>query len=102
MGYSILLKPSSDPHAIFDYWREKNNIGDDVKLIKCSITDNSKEEITESTAAYTPATKRIVEITVSKDIENYYGDSEELLLYSLEKTFSSSFNFCDEYQLIIK
>lgn len=102
LGYSILLKPSSDPHAIFDYWREKNNIGDDVKLIKCSITDNSKEEITESTAAYTPATKRIVEITVSKDIENYYGDSEELLLYSLEKTFSSSFNFCDEYQLIIK
>lgn len=102
LGYSILLKPSSDPHAIFDYWREKNNIGDDVKLIKCSITDNSKEEITESTAAYTPATKRIIEITVSKDIENYYGDSEELLLYSLEKTFSSSFNFCDEYQLIIK
>lgn len=102
LGYSILLKPSSDPHVIFDYWREKNNIGDDVKLIKCSITDNSKEEITESTAAYTPATKRIIEITVSKDIENYYGDSEELLLYSLEKTFSSSFNFCDEYQLIVK
>lgn len=102
LGYSILSKLSSDPYAIFDYWKKKNNIGDDVKLIKCSITDNSKEEITESTAAYTPATKRIVEITVSKDIENYYGDSEELLLYSLEKTFSSSFNFCDEYQLIIK
>lgn len=102
LGYSILSKLSSDPYAIFDYWKKKNNIGDDVKLIKCSITDNSKEEITESTAAYTLATKRIVEITVSKDIENYYGDSEELLLYSLEKTFSSSFNFCDEYQLIIK
>lgn len=102
LGYYILSKLSSDPYAIFDYWKKENNIGDDVKLIKCSITDNSKEEITESTAAYTPATKRIVEITVSKDIENYYGDSEELLLYSLEKTFSSSFNFCDEYQLIIK
>lgn len=102
LGYSILSKLSSDPYAIFDCWKMKNNIGDDVKLIKCSITDNSKEEITESTATYTPATKRIVEITVSKDIENYYGDSEELLLYSLEKTFSSSFNFCDEYQLVIK
>lgn len=102
LGYSILSKLSSDPYAIFNYWKKENNIGDDVKLIKCSITDNSKEEITESTAAYTPATKRIVEITVSKDIENYYGDSEELLLYSLEKTFSSSFNFCDEYQLIVK
>lgn len=102
LGYSILSKLSSDPYAIFDYWKKENNIGDDVKLIKCSITDNSKEEITESTATYTPATKRIVEITVSKDIENYYGDSEELLLYSLEKTFTSSFNFCDEYQLIIK
>lgn len=98
----VLSKLPSDPYAIFDRWRKENNIGDDVKLIKCSITDNSKEEITESTATYTPATKRIVEITVSKDIENYYGDSEELLLYSLEKTFSSSFNFCDEYQLIIK
>ena len=102
LGYSILSKLSSDPYAIFNYWKKENNIGDDVKLIKCSITDNSKEEITESTAAYTPATKRIVEITVSKDIENYYGDSEELLLYSLEETFKSSFNFCDEYQLIIK
>lgn len=98
----IFSKLPSNPYAIFDYWKKKNNIGDDVKLIKCSITDNSKEEITESTATYTPATKRIVEITVSKDIENYYGNSEELLLYSLEKTFSSSFNFCDEYQLIIK
>lgn len=102
LGYSILSKLSSDPYAIFDYWKKENNIGDDVKLIKCSITDNSKEEITESTATYTPATKRIVEITVSKNIENYYGDSEELLLYSLEETFKSSFNFCDEYQLIIK
>lgn len=98
----VLSKLPSNPYAIFDRWRKENNIGDDVKLIKCSITDNSKEEITESTAAYTPATKRIVEITVSKDIENYYGDSEELLLYSLEETFKSSFNFCDEYQLIIK
>lgn len=98
----VISKLPSNPYAIFDRWRKENNIGDDVKLIKCSITDNSKEEITESTATYTPATKRIVEITVSKDIENYYGDSEELLLYSLEKTFTSSFNFCDEYQLIIK
>lgn len=102
LAYDVFSKLPSNPYAIFDYWKKKNNIGDDVKLIKCSITDNSKEEITESTATYTPATKRIVEITVSKDIENYYGNSEELLLYSLEKTFTSSFNFCDEYQLIIK
>lgn len=102
LAYDVFSKLLSNPYAIFDYWKKKNNIGDDVKLIKCSITDNSKEEITESTATYTPATKRIVEITVSKDIENYYGNSEELLLYSLEKTFTSSFNFCDEYQLIIK
>lgn len=98
----VISKLPSNPYAIFDYWKKENNIGDDVKLIKCSITDNSKEELTESTATYTLATKRIVEITVSKDIENYYGDSEELLLYSLEETFTSSFNFCDEYQLIIK
>ena len=102
LGYSILSKLSSDPYAIFNYWKKENNIGDNVKLIKCSITDNSKEEITESTAAYTPATKRIVEITVSKDIENYYDKSKTLLLHTLEETFKSSFNFCDEYQLIIK
>lgn len=102
LGYYILSKLSSDPYAIFDYWKKENNIGDDVKLIKCSITDNSKEEITESTATYTPATKRIVEITVSKDIENYYDKSKTLLLHTLEETFKSSFNFCDEYQLIIK
>lgn len=102
LGYSILSKLSSDPYAIFNYWKKENNIGDDLKLIKCSITDNSKEEITESTAAYTPATKRIIEITVSKDIENYYDKSKTLLLHTLEETFKSSFNFCDEYQLIIK
>lgn len=98
----VLSKLPSDPYAIFDRWRKENNIGDDVKLIKCSITDNSKEELTESTATYTPATKRIVEITVSKDIENYYDKSKTLLLHTLEETFKSSFNFCDEYQLIIK
>lgn len=102
LAYDVFSKLPSDPYAIFDYWKKKNNIGDDVKLIKCSITDNSKEEITESTAAYTPATKRIVEITVSKDIENYYDKSKTLLLHTLEETFKSSFNFCDEYQLIIK
>lgn len=102
LGYYILSKLSSDPYAIFDFWKKENNIGDDVKLIKCSITDNSKEELTESTAAYTPATKRIVEITVSKDIENYYDKSKTLLLHTLEETFKSGFNFCDEYQLIIK
>lgn len=102
LGYSILSKLSSDPYAIFDRWRKENNIGDDVKLIKCSITDNSKEEITESTAAYTPATKRIVEITVSKDIENYYDKSKTLLLHTLEETFKSSFNFCTDYKLIIE
>ena len=98
----VISKLPSNPYAIFDRWRKENNIGDDVKLIKCSITDNSKEEITESTATYTPATKRIVEITVSKDIENYYDKSKTLLLHTLEETFKSSFNFCDEYQLIIK
>ena len=98
----ILSKLPSDPYAIFDRWKKENNISDDVKLIKCSITDNSKEEITESTATYTPATKRIIEITVSKDIENYYDKSKTLLLHTLEETFKSSFNFCDEYQLIIK
>lgn len=102
LAYDVFSKLPSNPYAIFDYWKKKNNIGDDVKLIKCSITDNSKEEITESTAAYTPATKRIVEITVSKDIENYYDKSKTLLLHTLEETFKSSFNFCDEYQLIIK
>lgn len=102
LAYDVFSKLPSNPYAIFDYWKKKNNIGDDVKLIKCSITDNSKEEITESTATYTPATKRIVEITVSKDIENYYDKSKTLLLHTLEETFKSSFNFCDEYQLIIK
>lgn len=102
LAYDVFSKLPSNPYAIFDYWKKKNNIGDDVKLIKCSITDNSKEEITESTATYTPATKRIVEITVSKDIESYYDKSKTLLLHTLEETFKSSFNFCDEYQLIIK
>lgn len=92
-----------DPKVIFSEWKKLNNIGDDVRFIKCFINSNGKEEISESTAAYIIGDKATLELTISEDIKKYYEKyGEEPLLSSLEKTFTEYSDFCSDYQLIIK
>lgn len=92
-----------DPEIIFSEWKKLNNIGDDVRFIKCFINTNGKEEINESTAAYIIGDKATLELTISQDIEKYYDKyGEELLLSSLEKTFTEYSDFCTDYKLIIE
>ena len=92
-----------DPKVIFSEWKKLNNIGDDVRFIKCFINSNGKEEISESTAAYIVGDKATLELTISSDIKKYYEKhGEEPLLSSLEKTFTEYSDFCTDYKLIIK
>lgn len=92
-----------DPKVIFSEWKKLNNIGDDVRFIKCFINSNGKEEISESTAAYIVGDKATLELTISSDIKKYYEKhGEEPLLSSLKKTFTEYSDFCTGYKLIIK
>lgn len=92
-----------DPKVIFFEWKKLNNIGDDVRFIKCFINSNGKEEINESTAAYIVGDKATLELTISSDIKKYYEKyGEEPLLSSLKKTFTEYSDFCTDYKLIIK
>lgn len=92
-----------DPKVIFSEWKKLNNIGDDVRFIKCFINSNGKEEINESTATYIVGDKATLELTISSDIKKYYEKyGEEPLLSSLKKTFTEYSDFCTGYKLIIK
>lgn len=92
-----------DPKVIFSEWKKFNNIGDDVRFIKCFINSNGKEEINESTATYIVGDKATLELTISEDIKKYYEKyGEEPLLSSLEKTFTEYSDFCTDYKLIIE
>lgn len=92
-----------DPKVIFSEWKKFNNIGDDVRFIKCFINSNGKEEISESTATYIVGDKATLELTISVDIKKYYEKyGEEPLLSSLKKTFTEYSDFCTDYKLIIK
>lgn len=92
-----------DPKVIFSEWKKFNNIGDDVRFIKCFINSNGKEEINESTVGYIIGDKATLELTISVDIKKYYEKyGEEPLLSSLEKTFTEYSDFCTDYKLIIE
>lgn len=92
-----------DPEVIFAEWKKLNNIGDDVRFIKCFINSNGKEEINESTATYIVGDKATLELTISSDIKKYYEKyGEEPLLSSLKKTFTEYSDFCTDYKLIIE
>ncbi len=92
-----------DAEVIFSEWKKLNNIGDDVRLIKCFINSNGKEEINESTVGYIIGGKVTLELTISEDIKKYYDKyGEEALLSSLEITFTEYSDFCTDYKLIIE
>lgn len=102
-----VLLPLS-PKNIFDAWKEKNGIGDDVEFISVSIDDNStttSEEINgQAIITHTMGDYFIYNLTISKEIENYYSQkNSELLLRSLEDTMKnySSMEY-DEYHLILE
>ncbi len=96
------------PKEVFSAWKTKNGIGDEVELIKTEIKDNSVTESSEENGSqvihHTVGDYFILNITVSKNLENYYSShGEELLCESLKKTMTgyNSIEF-DEYYLYLE
>lgn len=99
---------SCTPKDVFSAWKAKNGIGDEVKLIKTEIKDNSTTESSEEDGSqvihHTVGDYLILNITVSKTIENYYSShGENPLKESLEKTMTgyNGIEF-DEYYLYLE
>lgn len=95
------------PDEVFAAWREASGIGDEVELVKCEIKDNStdteKEVNGETVVEHTVGDYFILNVTISKNIEDYYDRIDsELLLDSLKQTMTgySDIEF-DEYHLIL-
>lgn len=96
------------PEDIFSAWKAKNGIGDEVKLIKTDIKDNSVTEKSEENGVevykHTMGDYFILNITVSKSLESYYAaHGEDLLKESLKKTMTGymSIDF-NEYHLYLE
>lgn len=97
-----------DPEIIFAAWREENGIGEEVRLIAHEIEDNGtttkKEVAGVSLVKCHSGDYFIYNLTVSKNLEDYYDRIDsELLLESLKQTMLGylSMEF-DEYHLTLE
>ena len=95
------------PQAVFKLWKKMNNIGDEVKLLSVKIESNGITEESEydgqGVATYHVGTDLTFNLTITKNIENYYsGTGKSLLLNSLEKTmYEASEVKYGEFNLIL-
>ncbi|MCH5198827.1 MAG: hypothetical protein J1E34_07975 [Oscillospiraceae bacterium] len=96
------------PEIIFNAWRDKNGLGDEVKFIKVNIDTGGKtaESEFESEKAENNeiGSYRVYNLTITKSIENYYDNiNSELLLESLKRTMTeySGFEY-NEYHLMLE
>ena len=72
---------------VFNAWKAKNGIGNDVRLLKSELSDNGKEGTDGSVAWHTAGGKLTLTLTVTDTLRNYYDRiPEQWLLESLERT----------------
>ena len=93
-----------DPKIIFNSWKSHNGIGDEVQLIEVKIENNGTESVDSLVASYTAGDKFIMNVKITKNLQNYYeGKSEEKLIESLKQTLTgySDTDF-DEFNLIFE
>ena len=86
---------------VFKAWKKANNIGNEVELIKVEIKNNGIESYDSFTANYTVGDTFVMEVTVTKNLKNYYSViPEDKLLESLQLTLTGyqNINF-DEYYI---
>lgn len=89
------------PEEVFRAWKKANNIGNEVELIKVEIKSNGTESSDSFTASYTVGDRFVMEVTVTKNLENYYSMiSEDKLLESLHLSLIGYHNIdFDEYYI---
>lgn len=83
--------------SVFALWKEKNSIGDEVELIEYKIESNSttstSEHNGEGVVKHEIGDYKVLNITVSANLEAYYESIDsELLLESLKQTMAGYSN----------
>lgn len=89
------------PEEVFKEWKKENSIGNEVELIKVEIKNNGTESKDSFTANYIVGDSFVMEVTVTKNLKNYYSViPEDKLLESLQLTLTGyhSIHF-DEYYI---
>ena len=93
---------------IFQIWKDENNIGDEVKFVDVSFTDDGYTTVSEFSgekiATYHKGEHNVCTLTVTKNLENYYSQTDkELLLKSLQMTILDIYRqkMPDEYCLVL-
>ncbi len=93
---------------VFEAWKQKNGLGEEVKLLDSSIEDNGEESTYEfqgqSIVSYKVGDYFIYNMVISAEIENYYDIiDQELLLTSLEQTFRGyGIIDYDEFNIVVE
>ena len=101
------VKHEAKPQTVFELWKKMNNSGDDVKFISVKIDSNGSTEESEydgqGVATYHVGDNFIYNLTITKNIENYYSITKKyLLLSSLERTMYESAEIkIGEFNLIL-
>lgn len=102
-------KTSASARAVFEVWKNENHIGEEVKLINVNLSQSGQEtsEYEYSgvdVATHKSAGKTIYTVKITKNIENYYDDTEsELLLETLRKTLTGMNETPpDDYNLVLE
>lgn len=101
------VEHEATPQAVFELWKKMNNIGDKVKILSIKIESNGITEESEidgqGVATYHVGTDLNFNLTITKNIENYYSvTGKRLLLNSLERTmYEASEVKYGEFNLIL-
>ena len=101
------IEHKAPPQDLFYLWKNMNFIGDDVQFISVKI--ESDASVTESeidgqgVATYHTGSHYVYNLTITKDIENYYSVYDKnLLLETLKKTMLDTVEMqIDGYKLIL-
>ena len=101
------IEHKATPQDLFYLWKNMNFIGDDVQFISVKI--ESDASVTESevdgqgVATYHIGRHYVYNLTITKDIENYYSVCDRnLLLETLKKTMLDTVEMrIDDYNLIL-
>lgn len=93
---------------VFEAWKQKNELGEEVKQISSYTEDNGEESTYEfqgqTIVSYKVGDYFVYNIVISTEIENYFDTIDrELLLSSLEQTIRgySQIDY-DEFHIIIE
>ena len=102
-------KTSASAKAVFEVWKNENHVGEEVKLINVNweqsgIETSEYEYSGVGIADYKSDGKTIYTLKVTKNIENYYVDTDrELLLETLKKTMAGMNEMqIDDYDIVFE